>query len=137
MTPTKTTAPKGAPTPKRQPNKTATPGPKPEFQRIGDLLYYNAPKTGIEVVVDVDPPFSVLEQMLNAAEQDDLDERQQFQMVLGLLGDEDTLTQVRKLRTSEFFALCNRYIDDVQAYMGVGLGESGGSDSDSGSTETP
>jgi len=129
------TARKTTPTPKRTANKRATPGPKPEFQMIGDLLHYQAPKAGIEIVVDVDPPFTILEKILD---DDSLeDEASQFKMLLELLDDKTNIEKIRKLRTSEFFALAMRSIDEIQKQMGVSLGESDGSSESSGeSTET-
>lgn len=131
-----TTTRKTAATPKRVANKSAVPGPKPEFVLIGDLLHYNAPKTGIEIIVDVDPPFGVLDDIMNDDGVAD-DERAQFRMMMQMLGNDDVLTQIRSLRTSEFFALVNRYIDEVQKNLGVSLGESVSSEDDSESTATP
>ena len=130
-TTSKTTA-----TPKRVANKNAVPGPKPEFHLIGDLLHYNAPKSGIEIVIDVDPPFGVLDDIMANDDVAD-DERAQFRLMMQMLGNEDVLAQVRSLRTSEFFALVNRYIVEVQKNLGVSLGESDSSEDASESTATP
>lgn len=126
---------KTTPTPRREPNRSATPGPKPEFQLIGDLLHYVGPKTGIEVIVDVDPPFSVLDDMLNDDDVAD-DERAQFQLMMSMLGNEDVLATCRQLKTSEFFTLVTRYIKEVQKFMGASLGELDGSEDNSEPTET-
>lgn len=134
---TTSTAKKGTPTPKRtSTSRTAVPGPKPEFHLIGDLLHYQAPKAKIEIVVDVDPPFTILETILD----DDAlaDEAAQFKMLLTLLNDEENLAKIRQLRTSEFFSLAMRTIEEIQKRMGVSLGESdGSSESSEESTEKP
>lgn len=132
-----TTAPKSTPTPKRTTTrKNAEPGPKPKFLLIDDLLHYQAPKAKIEIVVDVDPPFTILEQILDDENADD--EAAQFRMLIDLLGDEETLQKIRKLRVSEFYELAMRAVEEIQIHMGVSLGESGGSsESSEGSTEQP
>lgn len=133
---TRTPAKKTTPTPKRTTSRKATPGPKPEFLMIDDVLHYQAPKAKIEIAVDCDPPFTILETILD--DESLVDEAAQFKMLLTLLDDKVNLEKIQKLRLSEFMALSMRVVAEIQKLMGVSLGESDGSSENSeASTETP
>lgn len=103
----------------------AKPGPKPEFLLIEDNLHYVGPKSGVEVAVTVDPPMEYLEEILVGIHADK-GESEQFLFILRLLG-EDKINAVRKLRTSEFGRLLNRYMEELQKNLGATLGELPGS----------
>lgn len=95
---------------------------KPQFFVINDVLYYQA-KAGDELKFDLDFPGEILEQAMAG----DLEEREQFMLVLSALGDEHMVTRVRKMGALEQTRLITGFFREFQKAVGATPGESGGS----------
>ena len=117
--------PKTTATPKRSNVRKAAPerAPKPEFVVIEDNLHYS-PDGVREVVVSVDPEWGLVEPVISAAGDDD-SQGDVFKNVLGILyGEEGAAKKIRGLKTSQFFTLAYRWMDEFSDKMGVdALGE--------------
>lgn len=114
-TPKKTTA-----TPKRKTSSTKNPERprKPEFVVIEDNLHYS-PDGEREIVVSVDPIWELVEPVITQAD-DDESQGTVFKNVLAILyGEEGAAEKIRGLKTSQFFALAYRWMDDFSEKMGI------------------
>lgn len=120
MATTKTTA-----TPKRTTTRKANPErpPKPEFVVIEDNLHYS-PDGVREIVVSVDPVWELVEPVIVGGD-DDATQGEVFKSVLGILyGEDGAAEKIRGLKTSQFFALAYRWMDEFSEKMGIdSLGE--------------
>lgn len=107
-------------TPKRTTTRKAnTDRPqKPEFVLIEDNLHYS-PDGEREVVVSVDPEWGLVEPVITGAG-DETNQGEVFRSVLNILyGEEGAAEMIRGLKTSQFFALAYRWMDDFSDRMGA------------------
>lgn len=120
MATTKTSA-----TPKRATSRKANPDrpAKPEFVVIEDNLHYS-PDGVREVVISVDPEWGLVEPVITGAG-DEASQGEVFKNVLNILyGEEGAAELIRGLKTSQFFTLAYRWMDEFSDRMGVeSLGE--------------
>ena len=115
MATTKTTA-----TPKRTTTRKANPErpPKPEFVVIEDNLHYS-PDGVREIVVSVDPIWEQVEPVITQTG-DDVGQGEVFKAVLGILyGETGAAEKIRGLKTSQFFTLAYRWMDEFSEKMGI------------------
>lgn len=104
-------------------NKTSThePGPKPTFQVVEDILYYQS-KAGDEIRLDLDFPSSVFDDIDEA-----MDEREQFFLMLGSIVDEHWVAKIRAMGALEQSRLIKRYYAEFAKAVRADMGESAGS----------
>lgn len=111
---------KTTPTPKRTSTRKENPErpPKPEFAVIEDNLHYS-PDGVRDIVVSVDPEWRLVEPILTNAS-DDASQGDVFQAILGVLyGEAGAQEKIRGLKTSQFFALAYRWMDEFSENMGI------------------
>lgn len=114
-TPSKTTA-----TPKRTTTRKANPErPKrPEFVVIEDNLHYS-PDGDREIIVSVDPIWEMVEPVISGSG-DEASQGDVFKAVLGILyGEDGAAAKIRGLKTSQFFTLAYRWMDEFSEKMGI------------------
>jgi hypothetical protein len=112
--------------------KTAKAGPKPKiFVTDEDMLHFQK-KDGGEIILDLDFPSSILRQMLAAR---DLEQDEQFEIVMKALGDEALQEEVNGLGALEYMRLVTGFFNEFEKALGLSLGESEGSSNSSTSTE--
>lgn len=107
-------------TPKRSTTRKANPErpPKPEFVVIEDNLHYS-PDGEREIVVSVDPIWEMVEPVITNSG-DDVGQGEVFKSVLGILyGEDGAAEKIRGLKTSQFFTLAYRWMDEFSEKMGI------------------
>ena len=107
-------------TPKRATTRKANPErpPKPEFVVIEDNLHYS-PDGVREIVVSVDPIWEQVEPVITQTG-DDVGQGEVFKAVLGILyGEDGAAEKIRGLKTSQFFTLAYRWMDEFSEKMGI------------------
>lgn len=115
-----TTRAKTTATPKRATTRKANPErpPKPEFVVIEDNLHYS-PDGVREIVVSVDPIWEQVEPVITQTG-DDVGQGEVFKAVLGILyGEAGAAEKIRGLKTSQFFTLAYRWMDEFSEKMGI------------------
>lgn len=91
---------------------------KPEFVVIGDNLHYS-PDGEREIIVDIDPLWEDVEPVIVGAG-DDEGQGETFKAVLAILyGSDGAAAKIRGLKTSQFFTLTYRWMDEFQTRMGI------------------
>lgn len=113
-------ATKTEPTPKRaQASKQNADRPaKPEFIVIEDNLHYS-PDGVRDIAISVDPEWRLVEPILLGAS-DDASQGEVFSSILAVLyGEAGAAEKIRGLKTSQFFALAYRWMDEFTANMGI------------------
>lgn len=111
---------KNAPTPKRTAaSKANAERPmKPEFVVIEDSLHYS-PDGVRDIVVSIDPEWRLVEPILTSAS-DDASQGEVFTAILAVLyGEKGAEEKIRGLKTSQFFALAYRWMDEFSENMGI------------------
>jgi hypothetical protein len=104
--------------------KTAKAGPKPKiFVTDEDMLHFQK-KDGGEIILDLE--------MLAAR---DLEQDEQFEIVMKALGDEALQEEVNGLGALEYMRLVTGFFNEFEKALGLSLGESEGSSNSSTSTE--
>lgn len=112
--------------------KTAKAGPKPKiFVTDEDMLHFQK-KDGGEIILDLDFPSHILREMLGAA---DMEQQEQFELLMGALGNDDLQAEINKLGALEYMRLVTGFFAEFEKALGLSLGESEGSPSSSTSTE--
>lgn len=111
---------KNAPTPAstttRKANKDRP--AKPEFAVIEDNLHYS-PDGVKDIVISIDPEWGKVEPILSSAD-DDAAQGEIFQAILNVLyGETGARELIRGLKTSQFFKLAYRFMDEFGKRMGV------------------
>lgn len=106
-------------TPAQNPEAHAT---KPKYLVINDVLIYQA-KAGDELKFDLDFPGEVFEKVMTS----DIEERDQFMLMLEAMGDERMATRVRKMGALEQTRLITRFFKEFGKAVGADMGESDGS----------
>lgn len=107
-------------TPKRKAASKSNPDRpvKPEFVVIEDNLHYS-PDGEREIVVSIDPAWDLVEPIITESD----DEESQgtiFKNILAILyGDDGAAAKIRGLKTSQFFKLAYRWMDEFTKQMGV------------------
>lgn len=117
---TESTTKKNTATPKRATSRKANPDrpPKPEFVTIEDNLHYS-PDGVREIIVSVDPIWELVEPVISGADDDD-NQGAVFKSVLGILyGETGAAEKIRGLKTSQFFTLAYRWMDEFSERMGI------------------
>lgn len=119
---TKTPAAKAAPTPRRKAASTGNQErpAKPEFflNEAEGILHYS-PDGVRDIAVTVDPPWSEIEPLISA-QTDDTPQAELFTSVLEIIyGPDRTRELIMGLRTSQFFTLVYRWMDEFQKMMGI------------------
>lgn len=101
--------------------KKATAGPKPKvFVTDEDLMHFRK-KDGGEIILDLDFPSDIL----RSAIQEDLTEQEQFDLLIGALGNDDLQAEINSLGALEYMRLITAFFGEFQkAAGGLGLGES-------------
>lgn len=115
-----TTERKTTPTPKRAPARKSNPDrPKrPEFVVIEDNLHYS-PDGVREIIVSIDPIWEMVEPVISGSG-DDASQGDVFKAVLGILyGEDGAAEKIRGLKTSQFFTLAYRWMDEFSERMGI------------------
>jgi hypothetical protein len=95
---------------------------KPQFFVINDTLYYQA-KAGDELKFDLDFPGEIFEKVMT----DDLEQRDQFLLMLDALGDGAMVARVKKMGALEQTRLIIGFFREFQKAAGATVGESDGS----------
>lgn len=117
--------PKTTVTPKRTTTRKANTerAPKPEFVVIEDNLHYS-PDGERDIAVSIDPVWELVEPVITEAD-DDESQGVVFKNVLAILyGEDGAAEKIRGLKTSEFFKLAYRWMDEFSNKMGIeSLGE--------------
>lgn len=91
---------------------------KPEFVVIEDNLHYS-PDGVKDIVISIDPEWGKVEPILSSAD-DDAAQGEIFQAILNVLyGEEGAVELIRGLKTSQFFKLAYRFMDEFGKRMGV------------------
>lgn len=96
---------------------------KPLFQTINDRLYWQA-KSGKELVLDLDFPQSILEKVMG---DEDASPREQFLILLDMLGDKAVVAEVKKMGALELMRVVTVFFDEFEKAVGAPLGKSGSS----------
>lgn len=107
-------------TPRRTTTRKANPDrpAKPEFVTIEDNLHYS-PDGIREIVVSVDPIWEQVEPVITSTG-DDVGQGEVFKAVLGILyGETGAAEKIRGLKTSQFFTLAYRWMDEFSEKMGI------------------
>ena len=114
--------------------KTAKAGPKPKiFVTDEDLLHFQT-KAGGEIILDLDFPSDILRELMTAQ---DMDEAEQFQVLMRALGDDDLQAEVNALGALEYMRLVMGFFTEFQKAAGITMGESGSSSNSLTSTDQP
>lgn len=111
---------KNEPTPKRAAASKANADrpAKPEFVVIEDNLHYS-PDGVRDISVSIDPEWRLVEPILTSAS-DDASQGEVFTSILGVLyGEQGAQEKIRGLRTSQFFALAYRWMEEFSENMGI------------------
>lgn len=111
-------------------SKTSKAGPKPKMFVVEDLLHFQK-KDGGELILDLDFPSDIL----RTAIKEDLTEQEQFDLLIGALGDDDLQAEINELGSLEYMRLVMGFFKEFQNAIGVSLGESESSSTSSTSTE--
>lgn len=113
------TEPKSEPTPRRTAARKANPerAPRPEFVVIEDNLHYS-PDGVRDIVVSIDPEWRLVEPILLSAN-DDAGQGEVFSSILEVLYGDKAGEIVRGLKTSQFFKLAYRWMDEFTKNMGI------------------
>lgn len=91
---------------------------KPEFVVIEDNLHYS-PDGVRDIVVSIDPEWRLVEPILTNAS-DDASQGEVFTSILGVLyGEGGAQEKIRGLKTSQFFTLAYRWMDEFSNNMGI------------------
>lgn len=117
---TRTTTRKPAATPKRKQASASNPDrpDRPEFVVIEDNLHYS-PDGVRDIVVSVDPIWELVEPVITEAD-DEESQGTVFKNVLGILyGEDGAAEKIRGLKTSQFFALAYRWMDEFSERMNI------------------
>lgn len=115
MATTKTT-----PTAKRTTTRKANPErpAKPEFLIVEDNLHYS-PDGVRDVVVSIDPIWELVEPVITGSD-DEAGQGEVFKSILAILyGEDGAAEKIRDLKTSQFFALAYRWMDEFSKVMGL------------------
>lgn len=116
----KPAARKASPTPKRAQSSTKNPErpPRPEFVVIEDNLHYS-PDGEREIVLTIDPEWSLVEAALVGSGAE-VAQSEMFRNVLNLVYGDDTAAElIRGLKTSQFFTLVYRWMEEFEKNMNV------------------
>ena len=112
--------------------KTSKAGPKPKiFVTDEDLLHFQK-KDGGEIILDLDFPSEILRELMSAG---DMEQQEQFEVLLKALGDEKLQAEINELGSLEYMRLVIGFFDEFEKALGITVGESQGSSSSSTSTE--
>lgn len=113
--------------------KSAKAGPKPKiFVTPEDMLHFQK-KDGGEIILDLDFPSHILRDAI----QEDLSEQEQFELLLGALGDETLQAEINELGALEYMRLIGGFFGEFQKAADLSLGESESSSDSSTSTDQP
>ena len=111
--------------------KTAKAGPKPKTFVVEDMLHFQK-KDGGELILDLDFPSEIL----RTAIKEDLTEQEQFDLLIGALGDDALQEEINALGALEYMRLVFAFFGEFQnAAGGLSLGESESSSDSSTSTD--